>query len=63
MNALKDALENRENKSINTEDIIKMACFVLQNYYFEFNGIVKQHISGTAIGTKVSSAYPTPHVQ
>ena len=26
-----------------------MARFVLQNNYFEFNGIVKQQISGTAI--------------
>ena len=52
LKALKDALENRESKSISTEDLIKMARFVLQNNYFEFNGIVKQQISGTAIGTK-----------
>ena len=55
--ALKDALGNRENKSISTEDIIKMARFVLQNSYFEFNGIVKQQISGTAIGTKFAPTY------
>ena len=34
-----------------------MAPFVLQNNYFEFNGIVKQQISGTAIGTKFARTY------
>ena len=57
LTALKDALGNRENKSISTEDIIKMARFVLQNSYFEFNGIVKQQISGTAISTKFAPTY------
>ena len=57
LNALKDALDNRESKSISTEDLIKMARFVLQNNYFEFNGIVKQQISGTAIGTKFAPTY------
>ena len=49
---LKDALDSSENKSIRTEDLMKMARFVLQNNYFELNRIVKQQISGTAIGTK-----------
>ena len=31
---IKDALDNRENKSESTEDLIKMAFFVLQNKYF-----------------------------
>ena len=57
LNALKDALDNRESKSISTENLIKMARFVLQNNYFEFNGIVKQQISGTAIGTKFAPTY------
>ena len=47
--ALKNALDNRENKSIIIEDITKMARFVLQNNYFEFSGIVKQQISGVNI--------------
>ena len=34
-----------------------MACFLLQNNYFEFNGIVKQQISGTAIGTKFAQTH------
>ena len=34
-----------------------MAKFVLKNNYFEFNGKVKQQISGTAIGTKFVPTY------
>ena len=55
--ALKEALDNRENKSVSTKDLIKMACFVLQNNYFEFDGIFKQQISGTAIGSKFALTY------
>ena len=57
LNALKDALDNRENKSISTEGLIKMARFVLQKNYFDFNGIGKQQISGTVIGTKYAQTY------
>ena len=34
-----------------------MAEFVLKNNYFQFNGKVKQQISGTAIGTKFAPTY------
>ena len=34
-----------------------MARFVLQNNYFEFNRIVKQQLSGTAIGAKFVPTY------
>ena len=54
---MKDALDNRELKSISTEDLIKTARFVLQNNYFEFNGMVKPQVSGTAILTKFSATY------
>ena len=57
LNALREALDNRENKTINTEDLIKMASFVLKNNLFEFNGKVKQQVSGTAIGTKFAPTY------
>ena len=57
LKAFKDALDNRESKCISTEDHINMARFVLQNNYFEFNGIVKRQISGTAIGTKFAPRY------
>ena len=52
VNALKEALENRSVKKIPTENLIKMAEFVLKNNLFEFNNKVFQQISGTAIGTK-----------
>ena len=32
----------RQNRNIATDDLIKMVEFVLKNYYFEFNGEVKQ---------------------
>ena len=57
LNALKEALDNRENKTINTEDLIKMASFVFKNNLFEFNGKVKQQVSSTAIGTKFAPTY------
>ena len=34
-----------------------MTEFVLRNNYFEFNGKVKQQISGTVIGTKCDPNY------
>ena len=57
LKALKEELEKRESKSIATDDLLKMAKFVLENNYFEFNGEVKQQISGTAIGTKFAPPY------
>ena len=52
LRALKEVLDRREEKKISTEDLVKMAEFVLKNNYFEFNGQVKHQISGTAIDTK-----------
>ena len=57
LRALKEVLDRREEKKISTEDLIKMAEFVLRNNYFEFNGQVKHQISGTAIGTKFAPTY------
>ena len=54
---LKEALEKRDSLHISTSDLVKMAKFVLQNNYFEFNGETKQQISGTAIGTKFAPPY------
>ena len=50
-------LEAREHKAVSTEDLVKMARFVLENNYFEFNGDVKKQISGTPIGTKFALTY------
>ena len=57
LKALRNALENRNYKEIPTENLIKMAGFILKNNYFEFNSSVFQQISGTAIGTKFSPPY------
>ena len=57
LKTLKETLDKRENRNIATNDLIKMAEFVLKNNYFEFNGQVKQKISGTAVGTKVAPIY------
>ena len=57
LEALRKALDNRENKKISTDDLTKMAEFVLKNNYFEFNAKVKKQISGTAIDTKFAPPY------
>ena len=51
LNAIKEALENRER------NVLKMLEFVSKNNYFEFTGNVKQQLSGTAIGTKYARPY------
>ena len=40
-----------------TEEIIKMAYFMLKNHLFEFDCKFYQQISGTAIGTKFACIY------
>ena len=57
LKTLVKTLNNRTNKKVSTEDLVKTAEFVLKNNYFEFNGKVKQQISGTAIGTKFVPPY------
>ena len=58
LGAHKEALENRSVKKIPTENLIKIAEFVLKNNLFEFISKVFQEISGTAIGTKFAPPYP-----
>ena len=50
-------LETSEDKTDSTEDPVKMARFVVENNYFDFNGDVKKQISGTETGTKFASLY------
>ena len=57
LEVLKKQLDNFYEKSIPTEDLVKMAEFALKNNYFEFNSNVKHQISGTAIGTKFAPPY------
>ena len=49
---LKKQYENYPNKKVYTEDIGKMADFVLKNNLFEFVSKFYKQMSGTAIGTK-----------
>ena len=57
LEALSIKLDRREDKIIATEDIFEMARFVLKNNYFEFDSMIKQQVSGTAIGTKFAPPY------
>ena len=49
LNALREALDKRENKHIPTDNLLTMAEFVLKNNYFEFNGKGKNQLLGTVI--------------
>ena len=55
--ALKSKLEEQILSQIPTNDLVKLAGFVLKNNYFEFNNEIKQQMSGTAIGTKFAPPY------
>ena len=55
--ALKSKLEEQASSKLHTNDLVKLAEFVLKNNFFEFNNEIKQHISGTAIGTKFDPPY------
>ena len=57
LKALKEALEKRDIKKIPTEDLVKMAEFVLNNNIFEFNSKAYRQKSGTAIGIKFTPPY------
>ena len=57
LKALREVLDKREQHTIPTSEPIKMADLVLKNNYFEFDGKIKQQISGTAIGTKFASPH------
>ena len=55
LTALREALDKQEVKCTPTEDLVKMAEFVLKNNYF--NSKIKQRVSGTATGTKFAPPY------
>ena len=56
LNAFREALDNRENKHIPTDNLLKMPEFVLKNNYFKVNGKVKKQLLGTAIGIKFAQS-------
>ena len=53
LEALKGALDSREDKAVSTESLTEQAQIVLKNNCFEFSGKFYQQLQGTAIGTKV----------
>ena len=57
LNAVREALDNRENKHIPIDNLLKMLEFILKNNYFEFNSQVKKQLLRTAIGTKFAPIY------
>ena len=54
--ALKRKFEEQTSK-IPTNNLVKLAEFVLKNNFFELNNEIKQRISGTAVGTKFAAPY------
>ena len=57
LEALRKILTERDSPKVPTEDIVRMAEFVLKNNFFKFNGEVKRQKPGTAIGTKFAPPY------
>ena len=57
LEALSIKLAQREEIMIPTKDLLEMSWFVLKNNHFEFHSMIKQQVSGTAIGTKLGPLY------
>ena len=57
LDILKKQYKNYPHKKVSTEDIGKMADFVLKNSLFEFDSKFYKQISGTAIGIKFAPPY------
>ena len=57
LDILKKQCENYSNKKVSTEDIGKMADFVLKNNLFKFDSKFYKQISGTDIETKFAPPY------
>ena len=57
LQAMKKALEGREDKSVSTETLLSLAELVLKNNFFEHNNVVYKQNQGTAIGKKFAPSY------
>ena len=57
ISALKQKLEEQPPTKIRTNDLVKLAKFVLKNNLFEFDDKVKQQISGSATGINFTPPY------
>ena len=56
LEAIREALERRENPNVATDTIVGLESLVLENNYFEFNDRFYRQELGTAIGTKFAPA-------
>ena len=57
LEAMRKALEGRDDKSVSTESLVSLASLVLKNNYFDHNGVTYRQTQGTAIGTKFAPSY------
>ena len=57
LEAVREALDRRENPGVATDTLAGLASLVLENNYFEFNDRFYKQKLGTAIGTKFAPAY------
>ena len=57
LEAIREALDRRENPGVATDTLVGLASLVLENNYFEFNDRFYRQNLGTAIGTKFAPAY------
>ena len=55
--AIKEALDGRENPGVAYDTLVGLASLVLENNHFEFNDRIYRQKLGTAIGTKFAPAY------
>ena len=57
LEAMRKALEPRQNPSISTDSLVSLRKLVLDSYVFEFDDKVYTNKLGTAIDTKFAPAY------
>ena len=57
LEAIREALDRRENPNVATDTLVGLASLVLESNYFEFNDRFYRQKLGTAIGTKFAPAY------
>ena len=55
---LHETLEQGNDKSVPTADLVNMTDFVLKNNCLEFDSCIKQQISRIAIGTEFAPPHP-----
>ena len=57
LRVLRKALDKEDEKTIPTEELLKITEFVLKNNYFKYGKKIKQKISETATETKFALPY------